>query len=128
MTPYSPRFPAADAYSVVIIIAPKDEDPEHENVEYDHYDNVSRSPVEKRALEGGIDPRIILFGWISITFIQFDDTPDFTGLGFVVARSARTWDAMIPAKDETDAQRLAPDLKAQHGDQLTYCEIVPCKQ
>ena len=35
---------------------------------------------------------------------------------------------MIPAKDETDAQRLAADMKAQYGDQLTYCEIVPWKQ
>jgi hypothetical protein len=24
----------------------------------------------------------VLFGWVSITFIQRDDTPDFTGLWF----------------------------------------------
>jgi hypothetical protein len=59
------RVPAAEGYSVIVLYSSPGQGAQSEHIEYDHYDNVSQSKVEKRALEGvslegGVNPKIVL--------------------------------------------------------------------
>jgi hypothetical protein len=98
------QIPAADAYSVVVIYTSKGRGPQHENVEYDHYDKVSRSAVEKRALEGvqlegGIDPKIVLS----------TDKPGYFAVAISEGQNSRIigWSGPLPSSEAAKKEAIA---------------------